>query len=135
MVPRDKLIFPAWEVGAMKWADEGGRFVISLPSVIYNGKTQRTEPFRINIVTDSSYEVFVADKKAVYYHGSYRCIKRVPMDWEVLASLGQTVSTELRACEIHFLTRWKVRGIFLGQSRSPEEISHPSHRVPRSTHV
>lgn len=68
--------------------------MVSLPSVIYNGKTQLTEPYRGNIVTDFSYGVFKSDKSDVYY-GTYRCIKKVPMDWDTLASFGQEVSTRL----------------------------------------
>ena len=93
---RDKLVFPVKEAGAIKWAHKGGRFVVSLPSVIYNGKTQLTEPHRGNIITDFSYEVFKADKPELYY-GTYRCIKKVTVDWDVLASFGQEVSTEFHA--------------------------------------
>ena len=92
MQPRDKNIFPAEEAGVIKWADEGGRFVVSSPSVVYNGAAQLSEPFRGNITTDFSYEVFGADSQHVYY-GTYRCIKRVSMDWDVLMSFGQEVST------------------------------------------
>ncbi|KAF9778173.1 hypothetical protein BJ322DRAFT_1114425 [Thelephora terrestris] len=84
---KDNNIFPLKEAGAIKWADQGGRFVVALPSVIYNGKTQLTEPFHGNVVTDFLYEVFV-DANATYY-GSYRCIKRAPVEWNVLTSLGQ----------------------------------------------
>jgi len=66
--------------------------VVSLPPVIYNGKTQLTEPYRGNIVTDLSYGVFGADKPDVYY-GTYKCVKKVAMDWDTLASFGQEVST------------------------------------------
>ena len=90
--PRDNHIFPTKEAGAIKWADKGGRFIVSLPSVIYNGKTQLTEPFRGDVVTDFLYDVFGADKQRVYY-GTYQCVKRVPMNWEVLASFSQEVST------------------------------------------
>ena len=67
----------------IKWADEGGRFVVSLPSVIYNGRKQLTEPFHGNIIPDLSYEVYGGDGNNVHY-GRYRCIKRVPMGWDVL---------------------------------------------------
>ena len=60
--------------------------------MVYNGKTQLTEPFRANIVTDFPYEVFGEDKHNVYY-GTYWCAKRVTMDWDVLVSFGQEVST------------------------------------------
>lgn len=94
MFPRDKHVFPTKEAGAIKWADRGGRFVVFLPSVIYNGKTQLTEPFPDNIVTGLSYEVFGEDEHRVHY-GTYQCIKRVSMDWDALTSFGQEVSTGL----------------------------------------
>ena len=70
--------------------------MVSLPSVIYNGQTQLTEPYRGNIVTGSSYGVFRGEKSDVYY-GTYRCIKKVPIDWDTLVSFGQEVSTRCRA--------------------------------------
>ena len=91
MLQRDSYIFPAEEAGAIKWADKGGRFVVSLPSVIYDGKKQLTEPFNGNIVTDFSYEVFGAGQRNVHY-GTYRCIKRFTAGWEVLESFGPEVS-------------------------------------------
>ena len=59
--------------------------------MIYDGKKQLTEPFTGNIFTDISYKVFGAENRNVYY-GTYRCIKRVRVDWEVLASFGREVS-------------------------------------------
>jgi hypothetical protein len=107
--------------------------VVALPSVIYNGKTQLTEPFHGNIVTDFLYEVFV-DANATYY-GSYRCIKRAPVEWNVLTSLGQGVSTVLRNHEAHPLKKRQVRDILLEPSGSRERSCCSSHRVPGSTHV
>jgi len=74
----------------IKWADEGGRFVVCLPSVVYNGKTQLTEPFGGNLVTNFLYEVPGADN---VYYGTYRCIEKVTIDWDVLTSFGWEVSS------------------------------------------
>jgi len=78
--------------------------VVSLPSVVYNGRKQVTEPFRGDIIPDLSYEVFGGDENNVYY-GRYRCIKRVPMGWDILSSFGKEVSTRLRSFKINHLTR------------------------------
>ena len=58
---------------------------------------QLTVPFRANIVTDFSYEVFGEDKHNVYY-GTYRCAKRVTMDWDVLVRLV-TSPEPTRSCQ------------------------------------
>lgn len=101
--------------------------MISLPSVIYNGKAQLTELFHGHVVTDSVYEVFVADKD-ITYHGSYRCLKRAQMDWDILASFGQAVSTAVRNHEVQFLTECaQVRGIFLEPTRGRKRICRPSN--------
>lgn len=83
------------EIGAIRWADKGERSVVLSPSVIYNnGKIQRTELPPANIVTDLLYETFSEDGRHVYY-GTYRCIKRIPVDWDILTSFGKEVSTRL----------------------------------------
>ena len=61
--------------------------------MVYDGQKQSTEPPPRTIVTDFLYEVFVLEDKTIFYCGSYRCIKKTPIDWDVLTSLGQEVST------------------------------------------
>ena len=80
------------------WADEGGGCVVPLPSVLYNGKSQIAEPFRDKPIANRSYEFCGVDERghSRTYHGTYRCIRVVAIDWERLASLDQKVSA--RAC-------------------------------------
>ena len=90
------------------WANEGGGCVVPLPSVLYNGKSQASEPFRHKPVENHSYEFFGVDERCHHraYHGTYRCIKVVTIDWEQLMSLDQEVSAGVRCSyEIHNLTR------------------------------
>lgn len=76
------------------WADEGGGCVVPLPSVLYNGKSQASEPLRDKPVANHSYEFCGVDERNQHrtYHGTYRCIKVVTIDWEQLMFLDQEVS-------------------------------------------
>jgi len=81
------------------WADEGGGCVVPLPSVVYNGKSQMTEAFRRKPVANHSYEFCGIDEDERYgraYHGTYRCIRVIKIDWEQLVSLDQKVSIGVR---------------------------------------
>ena len=106
---KDKYAFPTKEAGAIVWAQERGRSVISLPSVVYNGRTQLREPFKSDIITGLSYELFLSGsnipEKNITYFGSYQCVEKVPVDWSVMTSLGGGVSTTSRTWKVCFLTR------------------------------
>ena len=105
---RGKELFSTSSPHSIIWANEGGGCVVPLPSVLYNGKTQASEPLRHRPVENHSYEFFGVDERGHHrtYHGTYRCIKLVTIDWEQLMSLDQEVSAGVRCSyEIHNLTR------------------------------
>ena len=75
-------------------ADQSGGCVVPLPSVQYNGKTETTERLLHNLVENQLYQFCgVSDSgNRCAYHGVYRCIGVVTVDWEQLVSLDRVVS-------------------------------------------
>jgi len=83
--------------------------VVPLPSILYNGKNQSSEPLRHRPVANRSYEFCGVDERNHHrtYHGTYRCTKVVKTDWEQLRSLDQKVADSFLGrvvIEVNFAT-------------------------------
>ena len=105
---RGEALFSIGAPHAIMWAYQSGGCVVPLPSVVYNRKTETTERFLHHLVENQLYQFCGVndDGNRRTYHGVYRCIGVIPVDWEQLVSRDKVVSITIPCCRNLPLTTW-----------------------------